>query len=50
MIVDSEKLLDSIGWRILEELQHNGRLSFAELGRRVNLSLPAIAEGVRMTP
>jgi len=47
MIVDSEKLLDSIGWRILEELQHNGRLSFAELGRRVNLSLPAIAERVR---
>ncbi len=47
MIVDSEKLLDAVGWRILEELQHNGRLSFAELGRRVNLSLPAIAERVR---
>jgi len=47
MAVDREKLLDDVGWRILAALQDNGRLSFAELGRRVNLSLPAVAERVR---
>ncbi|HEY6348678.1 MAG TPA: AsnC family protein, partial [Candidatus Angelobacter sp.] len=30
----SEKLLDQIGWKLLHELQLNGRLSYAELGRR----------------
>ncbi len=35
------------GWHILEELQENGRISFAELGRRVGLTLPAVAERVR---
>jgi Lrp/AsnC family leucine-responsive transcriptional regulator len=47
MTVDQEKLLDDVGWRILTALQDNGRLSFAELGRRVHLSLPAVAEQVR---
>jgi len=47
MTVDQEKLLDDVGWQILVALQDNGRLSFAELGRRVNLSLPAVAERVR---
>jgi Lrp/AsnC family leucine-responsive transcriptional regulator len=47
MTVDAQKLLDDVGWRILEELQRDGRLTFAELGRRVNLSLPAVAERVR---
>ena len=41
------RLLDEIGWRILEELQADARLSFAELGRRVHLSTPAVAERVR---
>jgi Lrp/AsnC family leucine-responsive transcriptional regulator len=41
------KLLDEIGWRILDELQRDARLSFAELGRRVHLSTPAVAERVR---
>lgn len=40
-------VLDEIGWRILEHLQQNGRMSFAELGRRVGLTLPAVAERVR---
>jgi len=40
-------ILDETGWHILEELQQNGRLSFAELGRRVGLTLPAVAERVR---
>ena len=39
--------LDPIAWKILESLQHNARLSFAELGRKVGLSTPATAERVR---
>ncbi len=46
MTFDSS-LLDEIGWLILEQLQENGRMSFAELGRRVGLTLPAVAERVR---
>jgi Lrp/AsnC family leucine-responsive transcriptional regulator len=38
--------LDPIAWKILEALQHNARLSFAELGRKVGLSAPAAAERV----
>ena len=33
--------------RILEELQGDGRISLAELGRRVGLSPPAVAERVQ---
>ena len=39
--------LDSIAWKILEGLQQNARQSFAELGRKVGLSTPAVAERVR---
>jgi len=39
--------MDAIGWDILEHLQQDGRMSFAELGRRVGLTLPAVAERVR---
>lgn len=39
--------LDPIAWKILEALQHNARVSFAELGRKVGLSTPATAERVR---
>ena len=39
--------LDSIAWKIVESLQQNARLSFAELGRKVGLSTPAAAERVR---
>jgi Lrp/AsnC family leucine-responsive transcriptional regulator len=39
--------LDAIAWKILEYLQHNARISFAELGRKVGLSTPAVAERVR---
>lgn len=47
MGLGTEKLLDEIGWRILSELQENARLTFAELGRRVGLSIPAVTERVR---
>ena len=39
--------LDGVDWRILTELQENARLSFSELGRRVGMTAPAVAERVR---
>lgn len=39
--------LDPIAWKIIEALQQNARLSFAELGRKAGLSTPAAAERVR---
>ena len=39
--------LDAYDTRILAELQADARLSLAELGRRVHLSQPAVAERVR---
>jgi Lrp/AsnC family leucine-responsive transcriptional regulator len=41
------RTLDSTDWRILDELQRDGRLSYNQLARRVNLSSPAVAERVR---
>ncbi len=38
--------LDTIAWKLVESLQHNARISFAELGRKVGLSTPAVAERV----
>ena len=43
----SDKLMDQIGWKLLHELQLNGRLSYAELGRRVGLTTPAVVERVK---
>ncbi len=43
----SQIRLDDTDWRILAELQADGRLSFSELGRRVGLSPPSVAERVR---
>jgi Lrp/AsnC family transcriptional regulator, leucine-responsive regulatory protein len=42
----TSKLLDSIGWNILRELQRNARTPFTELGRRVGLSTPAVMERI----
>ena len=39
--------LDTIAWKIVENLQNDARMSFAELGRNVGLSTPAVAERVR---
>ena len=36
--------VDAVGLRLLEEVQADARLSNAELGRRVGLSAPAVAE------
>jgi Lrp/AsnC family transcriptional regulator, leucine-responsive regulatory protein len=40
-------LLDPTNLRLLEELQADARTSVAELGRRVGLSSPAVAERLR---
>ena len=44
---DARKLLDDLGWRILEALQENARMSYSELGRQVGLSAPAVAERIQ---
>ena len=44
---DSEKLLDETGWELLCALQENARLSYADLGRRVGLTPPAVADRIR---
>jgi Lrp/AsnC family leucine-responsive transcriptional regulator len=41
--IDS-KAFDETSFRLLDELQRDARLSLAELGRRVGLSAPAVAE------
>lgn len=40
-------MLDDLNLRILGELQADGRLGLAELGRRIGLSAPAVAERVQ---
>jgi len=40
------KMLDDIGWKILAALQADARIPFAELGRRIGLSTPAVTERV----
>jgi Lrp/AsnC family transcriptional regulator, leucine-responsive regulatory protein len=47
MTLEIERLLDETGWRLLDELQENARLSYTELGQRVGLSLPAVTERIR---
>jgi Lrp/AsnC family transcriptional regulator, leucine-responsive regulatory protein len=44
---DAEKLLDETGWELLCALQENARLSYADLGRRVGLTPPAVADRLR---
>jgi Lrp/AsnC family transcriptional regulator, leucine-responsive regulatory protein len=39
--------LDETDWKILDELQHDARITFKELGFRIGLSAPATAERVR---
>jgi Lrp/AsnC family leucine-responsive transcriptional regulator len=44
---DSEKLLDTTGWALLVALQENARASYADLGRQVGLTPPAVADRIR---
>jgi Lrp/AsnC family transcriptional regulator, leucine-responsive regulatory protein len=41
------KLLDSVNVELLGLLEQNGRIGIAELGRRVGMSAPAVAERVQ---
>jgi Lrp/AsnC family transcriptional regulator, leucine-responsive regulatory protein len=47
MTLEIEKLLDETGWHLLQELQQQARLSYSELGQRVGLTPPAVAERMR---
>ncbi len=47
MINETEKLLDETGWELLCALQENARSSYADLGRRVGLTPPAVADRIR---
>lgn len=40
-------LLDEINLRLLQELESDGRIGLAELGRRIGMSAPAVAERVQ---
>lgn len=40
-------MIDEIDWKILRELQENARITFAELGRRIGLTTPAVIERIR---
>jgi Lrp/AsnC family leucine-responsive transcriptional regulator len=44
---NAEPALDATNLRLLAELQDDARLSLAELGRRVGLSSPAVAERIQ---
>jgi Lrp/AsnC family transcriptional regulator, leucine-responsive regulatory protein len=46
MTFESDRFLDETGWQLLQELQRNARLSYSELGQRVELSAPAVAERI----
>jgi Lrp/AsnC family leucine-responsive transcriptional regulator len=47
MASQMQRPLDALDWRLLRELQHDARLSYNALARRVGLSAPAVAERVR---
>ncbi len=44
---ETEKLLDDTGWELVCALQENARSSYADLGRRVGLTPPAVADRIR---
>jgi Lrp/AsnC family transcriptional regulator, leucine-responsive regulatory protein len=47
LMPSNDGLLDTTNLRLLSELQQDARVSLAELGRRVGLSSPAVAERLR---
>jgi Lrp/AsnC family transcriptional regulator, leucine-responsive regulatory protein len=47
MAYDYAALLDDTGWALLVALQENARGSFADLGRQVGLTPPAVADRIR---
>jgi Lrp/AsnC family leucine-responsive transcriptional regulator len=47
MAFETHEALDQTDWQLLAELQQNARITFSELGRRVSMSAPAVAERIR---
>lgn len=47
MTLQDDHQLDEVGWKLLQALQENARVSFRELGQRIGLSAPAVIERVR---
>ncbi len=47
MRFDSSSGIDATDWTLLHLLQEDARLSFAELGRKLRLSAPAVAERMK---
>ncbi|HEY7975060.1 MAG TPA: Lrp/AsnC family transcriptional regulator [Ktedonobacterales bacterium] len=47
MTNDSGQLLDETGWKLICALQEHARSSYAELGKCVGLTAPAVAERIR---
>jgi len=41
------ELVDETNWRILEEVQRDGRIAFKEIGDRIGLSCSAVSERVK---
>jgi Lrp/AsnC family leucine-responsive transcriptional regulator len=41
---ESKPVWDATDWQLLEALQQDARVGYAELGRKVRLSAPAVAE------
>ncbi|KZC15811.1 AsnC family transcriptional regulator [Rhodanobacter sp. FW510-R12] len=46
-VTEAKPELDGKDWQLLEALQADARLGYAELGRKVRLSAPAVAERVK---
>ncbi|WP_266156553.1 Lrp/AsnC family transcriptional regulator [Dyella silvatica] len=45
--MESKVELDNKDWQLIEALQQDARMGYAELGRKVRLSAPAVAERVK---
>ena len=43
----ANRILDDFNWKIIEELQMNARITVVEVGKRIGLSAPAVAERIR---
>ena len=46
MNIKKQSQIDELGFKILKELQANARSTFSDIGRKVGLSSPAVAERV----
>ena len=43
----ANKGLDDIHWKIIQQLQMNARITLVEIGKRIGLSAPAVAERIK---